>query len=127
MNGEPSLFVNWLRSHHRLGRFDRKDQWGQVSLSRFDDMVHYKLHILELEQEKERREARYEEQAFLNSVFSSNPAAKDIFLKMFPRYAEVGEMPEEEAGLDFFIPQSDEEIQDLLADAQKMGLFPDTK
>lgn len=126
MNGEPGLFITWLRSHYRLGRFDRRDQWGQLSLSHLDEIVLVKMHLMDLEDKNSRREAQYEEQAFLHSVFSTNPGAKDIFLKMFPRYHET-DVPEEEAEIDFFIPQDPAEIEDLLADAREMGLFQDTK
>lgn len=122
MSREQSQFEDWLRSHHQVGQFDRRDRWGQVSLTELDEVVLRKMRIRDLEEKANVRDVRYEELAFLFSVFSASPSAKENFLRMYPRYSQ-----DEDEDIEFIVPQSPEDIQGLLDDARKMGLFQGTK
>lgn len=78
----------------------------------------YKMHEMDREAEIRIRDARYEEESFLMAVFSANPAAKEVFLKMNPDYEE-----KEEEGFDFIVPGGEEDIYTLLEQAKRDGVF----
>lgn len=113
--------MNWLHAHHRSGQFDRKDQWGQVSLSPLDEIILLRMHALELKDKQSEKASSYEEMAFLLAVFSGHQGSREIFLEMFPRYAQ-----EDDEGVVQIVPQSPEEIRNLLDEVREMNLFPDS-
>lgn len=117
MSEGPSLFLNWLQAQHISGKFDRRDQFGQVSQTRLDESVLLKMKEMEGDYEAEAASARFEEMALLFASFSTTPGAKEVFLKMFPKFAHEGE-----EDLDFFVPETREEMQRMMEEAKEMFL-----
>lgn len=93
---------------------DRRDRWGNSAATVLDQALQAYLIQSEISEAKEERLREFRNMVFAHGVVNGNP---DLFYKMFP---EDSGTPDED-GVEWIIPESREDVQDMMAELRATG------